>query len=187
MSKYFLYKVDGNFEVIHLIENIEENINQKSSDSSLEEIELGITFKVFDTKEELEDYQPYKEHLYSLEENSLKESLHQERKSLRDSEKYAPTIDCLGRTYKSDKESMTALGFSRGGMNDATTNIDWWDNNDVKVSLTLDNVKEIINAVRTRGLEAIQKSKTIKAEINDINDINELKNYDVQTRWNELS
>jgi hypothetical protein len=116
-----------------------------------------------------------------------KDEKHKQRKDLRDSEKYATTIDCLGSTYKSDKESMTALGFFRGGMNGVTTNIDWWDFNDVKVSLTLDNVKEIINAVRTRGLEATDKSKTIKAELNAINDLTELNNYNVQTRWNELS
>lgn len=116
---------------------------------------------------------------------NLKTTKHKERKSLRDAEKFASTIVSGGKTFKTDKDTMAQLAFAAGRFNGNST-LDWYDTNDVAVTLTKAQTTELINAVYERGLDATVKSKNIKAQIDALTTVTALENFDVATEWAAL-
>jgi len=113
------------------------------------------------------------------------QSLHLSRKFLRDSEKFAPTIESQGHTLKTDIDSMNALSFASGRFN-GNTSIDWFDANDNAITLSKTEVIHVIDDVYTRGLNATVKSKTLKAAINALDNVADLEAFDVEAEWNKL-
>ena len=182
--KYILYKTnDETFIDLVVDEDLVSTIGiSRTIGTEFIDVEPGNKYKVFDTKEDLEESDLYSVRLIS----ELKNEKHIERKTIRDSTKYAPTINTLNSTYKSDPETMTALGIARGELNGPYTTIEWWDTSDNEVVFTLANIMEFIHDVRLRGTIATRKSKTIKAEINAITNLTELQAYNVQERWDQL-
>lgn len=115
----------------------------------------------------------------------LQQEKHQQRKSLRDMEKYAYTIESQGYTFNTDKETLGALSLCSKRLN-ANTTLDWFDIDDTPITLTQTQVIQLIDDVYIRGLNATIKSKAIKAQINSITDVDILDDYDVQAEWSLL-